>query len=165
MPTPALHHGPYGTPSVIPGCYVTCLFRGVVKLVGLSSGAIPWPIGEKDGERALVVYRGLARALTCKPAEGIAAAWGVPLDAVKQWQATLRPKPERKPPPKRKLNNDRRWTAVDDNVVLSISDPKVAAQKVGRTPGAVRTRKPMLTAGFTKAADKMRKPRRKRRRR
>jgi hypothetical protein len=104
MPTPALQYGPYGTPSVIPGCYVTCLFRGVVKLAGLSTAAIPWPIGEKDGERALVVYRGLARALTCKPAEGIAAAWGVPLDAVKQWQATLRPKPERKPPPKRKLN-------------------------------------------------------------
>jgi hypothetical protein len=56
-----LHFGPYRTPLVvIIGAVLPCEIHGPLKVVGLSEAPIPWPIGEKDGEQSLVVYRGLA---------------------------------------------------------------------------------------------------------
>ena len=41
------------------------------------SPPISRPIGERDGERALVVYRGRARALRTESADTVAEEWGV----------------------------------------------------------------------------------------
>jgi hypothetical protein len=37
--------------------------RGIVTIVGLSDGPLSWPIGDLDGVRDFIVYRGLAKAL------------------------------------------------------------------------------------------------------
>src|SRR6266850_2192837 len=59
-----LHFGPYRTPMrVVIGTYLPCAIRSGVKVVGMSKASIPWPIGARDGEQELVVYRGLLRAL------------------------------------------------------------------------------------------------------
>jgi hypothetical protein len=79
--------GVYLSPVVVVGAYVPCELRGVVKIVGMSQAPIAWPIGEKDGQRALVIYKGLARALRGEPAEKVAAWWGLDLAAVKRWQS------------------------------------------------------------------------------
>jgi len=129
-----LKHGPYLTPSVISGCRVYCLVRGLVNLVGLSDAPIPWPIGEKDGEQSLVVYRGLARALKCETATAIAAAWGVPIATVEHWRANAAERPpyyDGTP-----FGGKPRWTPKDDAMVVAITNDYEAARKLGRTPGA-----------------------------
>jgi hypothetical protein len=137
MPAPALQHGPYVTPPVIKGCRVVCGVRGVVRLVGLSSGAIPWPVGERDGERALVVYRGLARALRSESAGDVAAAWGVPVTTVEEWQRAIEdPPPDRDLRPT--LNAARRWTPEDDKALLAEPDDAKAAKRLHRTVDAIK---------------------------
>jgi hypothetical protein len=159
--SPALQHGPYVTPPVIKGCRVVCGVQGVVQLVGLSSGAIPWPVGERDGERPLVVYRGLARALRWESAAAIAAAWGVPVATVKAWQAV-----KIKEPPQHVGNGSgkRLWTPDEDAVVLGSTDFVRTAALLYRTVGAVKYRRYCLDPGQAKAADQMRKALRKKKR-
>ena len=158
----ALQHGPYVTPPVIKGCRVVCGVQGVVQLVGLSSGAIPWPVGERDGERPLVVYRGLARALRWESAAAIAAAWGVPVATVKTWQSS-----GIKKLPRHSGNGStkRVWTPDEDAVVLRTIDFDRTAAMLNRTVGAVKYRRYCLERGQAKAADRMRKPPRKKKRR
>jgi hypothetical protein len=56
----------------------------------VSAASTPWPIGEKDGQRALVVYRNLERAMRAnEDAEAIAAAWGVEIATVTEWRTSL----------------------------------------------------------------------------
>ena len=62
---PPFQFGPYLTPVISRGARVMCEVRGLVKIVGLSDGPIPWPIGERDRKQALIVYKGLARAVRC----------------------------------------------------------------------------------------------------
>jgi hypothetical protein len=76
----------YVTPVYFLGARVICEIRGLVRIVGLSDGPMPWPIGEQDYKRELIVYRGLARALRTEGAAAIATAWGVPLETVETWQ-------------------------------------------------------------------------------
>jgi len=72
-----LKYGPYRSPLVSRvGTILPCELRGPVKVVGITKSPIPWPIAENDGHRALVVYRGLARALRVETGEAIARARG-----------------------------------------------------------------------------------------
>jgi hypothetical protein len=130
MSAPALKYGPYLTPPVIKGCRVVCGVRGVVRLVGLSEAPLPWPVGEKDGERSLVVYKGLASALRWESADAIAAAWGVPVATVKGWQAV-----KIKEPPRHvgSGNTTRLWTPDEDAVVLGATDFFRTAAMLNRT--------------------------------
>lgn len=73
---PKLHFGPYKTPVFRYGATVVCEVRGEVRIVGLSDDRIPWPIGRPQGTRAgraLVVYKGLARAI--RKESGIAVCY------------------------------------------------------------------------------------------
>jgi hypothetical protein len=160
MSSPLLS-GQYVTPPVVKGCRVVCGVRGVVRLVGLSSGPIPWPIGEKDGERSLVVYKGLASALRWESAEAVAAAWGVPVATVENWQAV---KIEKPPQHVGKGSGKRTWTHEEDAAVLGATDFVRTAAMLGRTVAAVKYRRYCLDRGQAKAADRMRKPARKKRR-
>jgi hypothetical protein len=67
------------------------LIRGEVLIVEISRGPLRWPIGEKDGERELIVYSALAQAVSCETPEAIAAEWGVPVKTVVDWQRALHP--------------------------------------------------------------------------
>src|SRR5688572_648874 len=79
--------GPYLTPVFAVGAVVECEVRGLVRVVRLSEGPIAWPIGERNGQQELVVYKALARAIRQETPEVVAACFGVPLAAARQWQA------------------------------------------------------------------------------
>src|SRR3954453_23007456 len=107
-----LQFGPYVTPVCFAGAVVECEIRGLVTIVGLSAGPIPWPIGEKEGQTALVVFKGLARAVRQESPTAVAAAWGVALNVAQQWHAPCRLPRQRKkqtlssPPIPWKTNED-----------------------------------------------------------
>jgi hypothetical protein len=61
-----LHFGPYRTPRFKYGSKVECLARGELTITKLTSGRIPWPIGQRR-TYSLVLYRDLARAGVAKP--------------------------------------------------------------------------------------------------
>ncbi|MEX2175138.1 MAG: hypothetical protein WD872_12315 [Pirellulaceae bacterium] len=48
-----------------------------------------WPIGEKDGQQELIVYKSLFDAIRKEHAEAIAARWGIPVETAAGWQQTL----------------------------------------------------------------------------
>ena len=79
--------GAYLSPVVVIGAFVPCDLRGVVRIVGMSAGPIAWPIGEKNSQEALVIYKGLARALKLETAADVAAWWGIDEQAVQRWQS------------------------------------------------------------------------------
>jgi hypothetical protein len=60
-----------------PGQRVRCEVRGKVRIVGLSEGRISWPVGIKGSNRALVVCKGLAKAVHRESAQAVAHWWGV----------------------------------------------------------------------------------------
>jgi hypothetical protein len=82
--------GAYLSPVVVIGAFIPCELRGVVRIVGMSAGPIAWPIGEKNGQDALVIYKGLSRALNLETAEDVAAWWGIDEQAVQRWQSGQR---------------------------------------------------------------------------
>jgi hypothetical protein len=157
---PSLQHGPYLSPPVIKGCRVTCLVRGVVKLVGLSNAAIPWPVGEREGEQELVVYRGLARALQMESADAVAEAWGVPAAKIKAWQAAVEKHAKHVPGSNWKK---RPWTLVENKALLATDNIRTFAKQHGRTVAACRYHRWVLRIKYPIAADRMQKPARKRR--
>jgi hypothetical protein len=55
--------GTYRTPRFRYGRTVGCAVRGEVEVVGLHEAPIPWPVGKRGRAKALVVFRGLARAV------------------------------------------------------------------------------------------------------
>jgi len=85
----------YVTPVYASGARVECEVRGLVQIVGLSDGPLPWPIGELNGVRELIVYRGLAKALIVESPDAIAEMWGVPVTTARRWQTALAAVPER----------------------------------------------------------------------
>ena len=64
-------------------------WRGEVKIVGLSSGRIPWPMGKAGRNKSLVVYRGLAKAITRESIVAVAYWWGVTTQTVTKWRRKL----------------------------------------------------------------------------
>jgi hypothetical protein len=55
--------GKYRTPRFRVGQKVVCEIRGDVTLCGINDAPILWPIGKRGLGRALVVYKGLKKAL------------------------------------------------------------------------------------------------------
>ena len=86
-------HGTYRTPRFRFGARVQDATRGDVRIVRLSDAPIPWPIGKAishtHGNLALVVYRGLARALKRESIQAIAHHWGVSPQTVVKWRRRL----------------------------------------------------------------------------
>ena len=87
----ALHFGPYQTPRFRYGQRVECEVRGEVEIVGLSAGHIPWPLGRVDGNsnRALVIYKGLGKAIRQESATAICHWWGVTPQTVSRWRGVI----------------------------------------------------------------------------
>ena len=140
----------YVVPAAIPGTRVECEVRGRVNAVGLSDAPQPWPIGESNGERSLVVYKGLSKALRQETAGDVAAAWGVSLDAVRNWRQSLglpEQDPGAQPTGTEGLGpvpvNTRRWTAYEDEIVSRFA-PALAAQKLRRSFQQVMKRRSKL---------------------
>ena len=71
------------------GAVVACEMRGQVELVGPSCGPIPWPIGRRDGRRAIALYGGLADAVRRESAAGLGHWWGVGAETVWRWRKAL----------------------------------------------------------------------------
>jgi hypothetical protein len=81
--------GPYKAPRVRVGKVVRCEVRGEVRIVGLSEGRIPWAVGIKGSNRALVVCKGLAKAVRRESAQAVAYWWGVHRQTVWAWRKAL----------------------------------------------------------------------------
>lgn len=89
-----LFFGPYGTPRFRYGRLVTCARRGPLRIIGLSAGRIPWPIGQppagsRDSNRSLVLYGALARAVRRESATAVCYWWGVTAQTVSAWRKVL----------------------------------------------------------------------------
>ena len=84
--------GKYTTPQVRVGSVVHCARRGDVRIVGLSSAPIPWPIGQttpKGRARPLVLFGDLVEAIRREPAQAVAYHWGVTAQTVTAWRKAL----------------------------------------------------------------------------
>ena len=88
-----LYFEKYETPRFRCGQRVWCHFRGWVKIVGLSDGKIPWPIGRPTtlgcGRDSMVIYHGLKRAIENESNQGVAHWWGVNRGTVSRWRRAL----------------------------------------------------------------------------
>jgi hypothetical protein len=136
-----LRFGPYLTPVIAVGTVVECEVRGLVTVVGLSDAPIPWPLGERDGERQPIVFKALARAVRQEAPTPLAAAWGVSTWTAFLWKAACRsPRQRKKQPVSSPLIP---WKNEDDELIarLSLSE---AARLTGRTLTAVRKRRRAL---------------------
>src|SRR6267142_1292641 len=136
-----LRFGPYVAPVVATGVVVECELRGLVSIVGLTDAAIPWPIGERDGQKELVVCKALARAVRQETPKAVAAAWGVSLATAEHWKSVCHQPRRRKkqtfasPPIP--------WKREDDELLSRVSLSE-AARLTGRTITAVRKRRRTL---------------------
>ena len=82
--------GTYRTPRFRLGQTVRCEVRGEVVAPDLSDGPIPWSVGRRRPNQALVVYQGLARAVRKEAALAVAHWWGVHRQTVWAWRKALR---------------------------------------------------------------------------
>ena len=134
-------YGPYVTPVFAVGAVVECEIRGLVRIVRLSNANIPWPIGEQDGQQALVVYKALSRALRQEAPHVIAACFGVPLSTAQEWQRLCTAPRSRKKQTKKRL--PLAWKREEDELLTRLSLSEVA-RLTGRTLTAVRKRRRLL---------------------
>jgi len=81
--------GNYHTPKFRYGQTVDDERRGEVRIVGLSAGRIPWPIGQQGAAKSLVLYRDLAKAVRRESVVAIRYWWGVGASAVWKWRKAL----------------------------------------------------------------------------
>lgn len=88
-----LYFGPYKTPRFKYGQKVWCEFRGWTKIVGLSDGKIPWPIGRpttpNSGRDSLIIFQGLKKAIEKESNQAVAHWWGVSGTTVSRWRGAL----------------------------------------------------------------------------
>lgn len=97
MPQPTrrtLHFGPFEPPPYRIGQVVTCAVRGPVRIVGVSSGRIPWPLGlripKAPGRRpSLVIYGALVDALSRESATAVSHWWNISPPRVSAWRRAL----------------------------------------------------------------------------
>jgi len=145
MRTKELKHGPYQSPPVVVvGSYLTCEVRGVVKVVGISDSRIPWPIGERDGKRQLIVYRSLARAALVESASEVAKYWGITAAQVKAWKSKLVAKQRKGKLAWQWYDTGRPWTKAEDALLAKKLTNEQVAKRTGRTVISVRTRRNKL---------------------
>ena len=141
-----LHFGPYTTPRFRRGRRVVDEWRGEVTFAGLSNGRIPWPIGILGGNKTLVVYAGLARAIRRESVQAVAYWFGVSPQTVTKWRRKLGIA-DGKPPGTTRLRRayfDEPWAhAARAKAHAKARDPvrreKIAASRRGkkRPPGVI----------------------------
>ncbi len=85
-----LYGGLYKTPRFRLGQVVVDEVRGEVTIVGITDGKIPWPIGKTKRAKALVIFRGLAKAIRKESVTAIAYWWGVSTQTVTVWRKGLK---------------------------------------------------------------------------
>jgi hypothetical protein len=112
----------------------------LVNSVGLTDAAIPWPIGERDGEEELVVFKALARAVRQESPRAVAAAWGCERRECRTLEIGCHQPRLRK---KQTVTNPVPWKSADDELLCKAS-LAAAARLTGRTITAVRKRRRML---------------------
>jgi hypothetical protein len=88
-PAPYKLLGKYRTPTFRYGQRVDDERRGEVRIVSLSAGRIPWPIGRKGRAQTLVLYRDLATAVRRESLTAVRYWWGVGASAVRRWRRAL----------------------------------------------------------------------------
>jgi hypothetical protein len=136
-----LRYGPYITPIVAIDVIVECEVRGLVRVVGQSPGPIQWPIGEQNGQRQLIVFKALARAVRQESPHAVAAAWGIDIATVETWRSACHQPPRRK---KQTISSPPiPWKRTDDELISRLSLAE-AARLTGRTLTAVRKRRRAL---------------------
>jgi hypothetical protein len=133
--------GPYLTPVFAVGAVVECEIRGLVSIIGLSDSPIRWPIGEANGERQLVVYKALARAVRLETPAIVAACFGVPLEVAESWRKHCQRPRTRKKQTHASLPVP--WKREEDELLVRLSLSEVA-RLTGRTITAVRKRRRVL---------------------
>lgn len=88
-----LRFGKYRTPRFSYGAIVECEVRGPMRIVGISTGRIPWPRGipvdKPFGGASLAVYKGLARAVRLEANIVVRHWWGVSPASVWKWRRAL----------------------------------------------------------------------------
>jgi hypothetical protein len=84
-----LWHGPYQAPRFRYGRVVWCEVRGEVTICGLTDAPIPWPVGIKGSNRALVIYGALAKAVRTEANQAVAHWWGVTPQTVTKWRKAM----------------------------------------------------------------------------
>lgn len=84
-----LHFGPYKPPRFRLGQFVMCEARGRVRIVKISSGRIPWPVGQRGRAQSLILYRGLVKAVKKEANVAVQHWWGVGHSAVRKWRRAL----------------------------------------------------------------------------
>ena len=72
-----LHFGSYRTPRFKYGAVVHDESRGDVKIVGITAGRIPWPIGKKGLSKSPVLFKGLMKAVRKESGPAVHFWWGV----------------------------------------------------------------------------------------
>ncbi len=78
--------GRYHTPRFHYGDVVFCELRGEVKIVGLTTGRIPWPQCLHGPNYGIILYGDLARAVRRESSEAIKHWFGVGDDTVWKWR-------------------------------------------------------------------------------
>lgn len=77
--------GKYKTPRFTYGDVVECEMRGEVKIVGLSTGRIPWPKCRSGKRaRAIILYGGLADAVRKESAKAVVSNYDCLTDAIRR---------------------------------------------------------------------------------
>jgi hypothetical protein len=84
----ALIHGPYQSPHVSLGDWVSCEIRGLVQVKTFTGAPIPQPIKRGQG-CAIIVCGDLVRALRVESASAVAHWWGVSTHRVSIWRRAL----------------------------------------------------------------------------
>ena len=84
-----LRFGKYQTPAFRYGATVRCEVFGEVKIVGLSDGRIPWPIGARGRYRTLVIFKGLAKAVRNESNQAVCHWWGLTPQTISKWRKAL----------------------------------------------------------------------------
>jgi len=84
-----LHFGPYRAPLFRIGQRVEDERRGLVRIVGVTAGRISWPIGQQGRSKAIVLFKGLARAARREAAAAVMHWWGVGPATVNKWRRAV----------------------------------------------------------------------------
>lgn len=83
-----LLHGPYNSPAVGVGDFISCEIRGLQKVKTFTDAPIPQPIKTGRGH-AILICGDLARAIKIESASAIAYWWGVSIHRVTIWRRAL----------------------------------------------------------------------------
>jgi len=81
--------GRYSTPRFRYGARVVCQACGEVETVGLTDAPIPWPIGNRDRHKAIVLYGALVKAVRRESSLAIQHWFGVGPFTVWKWRRAL----------------------------------------------------------------------------